>query len=233
MAVWEENKHPRDKSGQFTSKGNEGQGGSDKSKLIESIVNKMTENGTKEVNLNAGTISRASNGQLTEDDVHKWFEENDELEDYEAFDDDFDNDFEEEFVENIDNIDYDKVEENEKTNAKKGKNPNRKDKYGNELISDEAFKAGQQGAKAYLNYMTKYYDLDKLKKSNVFLGGLQSAASKAIIEGGYDPDLDTTYQDFNEIIGSVLGEEVNVEDYERNATKGFSGKKYTGYMPKE
>ena len=30
--VWEENKHPRDKSGQFTSKGNEGQGGSDKEK---------------------------------------------------------------------------------------------------------------------------------------------------------------------------------------------------------
>lgn len=106
MAMWEENKHPRDKSGQFTSKGNEGQGGN-KSKLIESIVNKMTENGTKEVNLNAGTISRASNGQLTEEDVHKWFEENDELEDYEAFDNDFEEEFESENQD--DTIDYENV----------------------------------------------------------------------------------------------------------------------------
>ena len=59
---------------------------------VEEVVDKMTENGTKEVNLNAGTIARASNGELTEEEVHKWFEDNDELEDYEAFDDD--NDFE-------------------------------------------------------------------------------------------------------------------------------------------
>lgn len=88
--AWEENKHPRDEDGKFTSKGNEGN--NDKTQLIEQVVNKMTNGGTKEVNLNAGTIARASNGQLTEEEVHKWFEDNDELEDYEAFDDD--NDFE-------------------------------------------------------------------------------------------------------------------------------------------
>ena len=138
---------------------------------------------------------------------------------------------ENDFIESIDDIDYEKAEKNEKINGSKGKNPNRKDKYGNELVSDEAFKVGQEGAKKYLDYMTQYNDLDKLKKSNIFLGGLQSAVSKAIIEAGYDPNLDTTYQDFNEIIGSVLGEKVYIEDYEGNATKGFTGKKYDGYTP--
>ena len=190
---------------------------------VKEVIDKMTENGTKEVNLNAGTISRASNGELTEEEVHKWFEENDELEDYEAFDDD--NDFEnwdkEEFVENIDDINYDKAEKNEKKNADKGRKSDGS-------LSDEAFKIGQKGAKTYLDYITQYNDLDKLKKSNIFLGGLQNAVSKAITEAGYNPNLELTYNDFNDVIGSVLGEEVDIEEYERDATKGFTGKKYRG-----
>jgi len=89
--AWEENKHPRDEDGKFASKENSSEKNID-SKVRE-VVNKMTNNGTKEVNLNAGTIARASNGELSEEDVHKWFEENDELEDYEAFDDDYEEEF--------------------------------------------------------------------------------------------------------------------------------------------
>ena len=147
-----------------------------------------------------------------------------------GFDDDFEFD-EEEFVNNLDETDWDKAEKNEEKNKGKHKHTERKDKYGNALVSDEAFKAGQKGAKAYLNDALKYDDLDTLKKSNIFLGGLRQAASKAIIEEGYDPDLDITYQDLNEIIGSVLDEDVDLEEYERNATKGFTGKKYSGYQP--
>lgn len=213
--VWEENKHPRDESGQFTSKGNEGQGG-EKSNYKGTQIEKLTK-------LNGDEVYQFG----TKDGDVLTFKSLDEAKQYIDNNDDFDNDFEEEFIENIDNIDYDKAEENEKKNADKGKNPNRKDKYGNELVSDEAFKAGQKGVKAYLDYMTQYYDLDKLKGSKVFLSGLQSAASKAIIEGGYDPNLDVTYEDFNEIVSSVLGEEVDFE------SEKFTGKKYSGYQPKK
>ena len=166
--VWEENKHPRDKNGQFASK--EGEGFDD--------------------------------------------------------DNDFENWDDEEFVENIDDIDYDKAEKNEKKNADKGRKPDGS-------LSDEAFKIGQKGAKIYLDFMTQYNDLDKLKGSNIFLGGLQNAVSKAITEAGYNPNLELTYNDFNDVIGSVLGEEVDIAEYERNATKGFTGKKYSGYEPSQ
>lgn len=188
--MWEENKHPRDKSGQFTSKGNEGQGGA-KPKL-EAQPNRQEPIITKK----------------------------------EEIEDDFDNDFEEEFIENIDNIDYDKAEENEKKNADKGRKSDGS-------LSDEAFKIGQKGAKTYLDFMTQYNDLDKLKGSNIFLGGLQSAVSKAITEAGYNPNFELTYKDFNDVVGSVLGEEVDYEEYERNATKGFTGNKYSGYNVKK
>ena len=42
--AWEESKHPRDNSGQFTSKGNEEQGGKDKKEDIKSKVNDYFEN---------------------------------------------------------------------------------------------------------------------------------------------------------------------------------------------
>lgn len=135
-------------------------------------------------------------------------------------------DLDEDFVENIDNIDYDKADKNELINKNKAKNPNRKDKYGNELISDEAFKIGTAGVNKYLDFMKQYYDYDKLKQSNIFLEGLQNAASKAITENGYDPNSDMTNQDFNEIIGAALGDEIDIE---RNK---FTGKKYNGYKPK-
>lgn len=134
---------------------------------------------------------------------------------------------EDDFIETIDNIDYDKAEKNEKINGSKGKNPNRKDKYGNELVSDEAFKVGQEGAKKYLDYMLKYNKMDSLRNSKVFIHGLENALNKSIIEAGYDPYNDITYQDTNEIIGSVLGENIDVEN------ERIVGGKYTGYQPNQ
>lgn len=74
--------------------------GDDIDSKIKSIVNKMTKNGTKEANLNGESIAANSNGELTEDQVHKWFEDNDMLEDYEAFNDDSNM---------VDDIDYENI----------------------------------------------------------------------------------------------------------------------------
>lgn len=107
------------------------------------------------------------------------------------------------------------------------KNESRKDKYGNPLVSDEAFKVGQEAVKKYLKENTE--DLETLKKSNVFIGGLTDEISDALTKAGLNEDYNLTYQDYNEIIGSVIGEEVDTEAYEENATKGWTGKKYSGY----
>ena len=116
---------------------------------------------------------------------------------------------------------------------KSHKSAERKDKYGNPLLSDDAFKVGQKAAKEYLEESLKYNDLDSLKKSNMFLGYMQDKISDALEQAGLNPDYDLTYQDLNEIIGSVIGEEIDFEDYEGNATKGWTGKKYSGYIPQE
>lgn len=129
-------------------------------------------------------------------------------------------------------IDWDLAEKNEKTNGSRAKNPNRHDKWGNELLSDEAFNVGLEAGKSYLDYVTKYNDLSTLKRSNVFLGGLDETITNAITNNGFNPKNDTTYQDKNEIIGNLLGEEVDMEKYGIDATKGFTGKKYIGYKPK-
>jgi hypothetical protein len=113
------------------------------------------------------------------------------------------------------------------------KNPNRKDEYGNLLASDRAFKAGQRGARAYLENMLKYYDMDSLRGSNVFLGYMQTAVNDAIAEEGFNEEFDMTYQDINEILGSILGEEIDMESYGHDATKGWTRKPYKGYQPEE
>lgn len=291
--AWEESKHPRDNSGQFTSKENKGQGGKeDKTEYKGAKIEKLTKLNGEEVyqfETEDGDVLTFKSLDEAKEYVDKNHDDFDNDYDFESWDNDisdedvmqeiadgdyyygglgeqeiynlaaerlnitperaeqalknqgFDyqeyqnyieggNEFdEEEFIETIDEIDYDKAEKNENPNYK---NPKRKDKYGNELISDEGFKAGYNGAKAYLDYMTKFHDYDKLKKSNIFLSGLQAAANKAITESGYNPDFDITYQDLNEIIGSLLNEEVDYEKYEQNATSGFTGKKYSGYKPK-
>lgn len=128
-------------------------------------------------------------------------------------------------------IDWDRVKQNEKVNAKNAKNPKRHDKYGNELLSDEAFNVGLEAGKSYLNHMTQFHDLNQLKRSNVFLGNLQTIVSNSIVNNGFNPNLDTTYQDFNEIIGNLLGEEVDLQQYEGRQGSGFTGRKYIGYKP--
>ena len=128
-------------------------------------------------------------------------------------------------------IDWDLAEKNEKINGSKGKSETRKDKYGNPLLSDEAFKVGVEAGKAYLEESLKYDSLESLKRSNVFLGYLEDYINNAIVNNGYNPNLDSTYQDINEIIGVITGEEVDMERYGVDATKGFTGKKYSGYNP--
>ena len=128
-------------------------------------------------------------------------------------------------------IDWDRVKQNEKVNAENAKNPKRHDKYGNELLSDEAFNVGLEAGKSYLNHMTQFHDLNQLKRSNVFLGNLQTIVSNSIVNNGFNPNLDTTYQDFNEIIGNLLGEEVDLQQYEGRQGSGFTGRKYIGYKP--
>lgn len=134
--------------------------------------------------------------------------------------------------ENNQEIDWDIAETNEKVNKDKAKNPKRTDKYGNPLLSDEAFNVGYEAGKSYLDYMTKYNEYSKLKKSNQFLGGIQEIIGNAITNNGYDPNQDITYTDYNQIIGSILGEEVDTEAYELNRSNGFTGRKYIDYIPK-
>lgn len=121
-----------------------------------------------------------------------------------------------------------KAEETQKSH----KSADRKDKYGNPLVSDDAFKVGQKAAKEYLDQLNKGEGFDAAKSSFVTLGGFRDAISDALEQAGLNPDYDLTYQDLNEIIGSVTGEEVNFEDYEGNG-KGWTGKKYSGYKPGE
>ena len=129
-------------------------------------------------------------------------------------------------------IDWDLVEKNEKINGKNAKNPKRHDKYGNELISDEAFKVGIDAGKSYLDYQAKYgNDLSKLKRSNVFLGYLDEVITNAITNNGFDPNQDVTYTDLNQIIGNLLGEEVDMEKYDTRQSSGFTGRKYIDYKP--
>lgn len=130
-------------------------------------------------------------------------------------------------------IDWDLAEKNEKINGKNAKNPKRHDKYGNELISDEAFKVGQEAGQSYLDYEAKYgNDLSKLKRSNVFLDHLSGIIGNAITNNGFDPNQDITYTDQNQIIGSLIGEEVDLEKYSTRQSNGFTGRKYIDYQPK-
>lgn len=135
------------------------------------------------------------------------------------------------FAEN-ENIDWDIAEQNEKINGKNAKNPKRTDKYGNALLSDEAFNIGVEAGKSYLDYMKKYNDLSSLKRSNVFLGGMSEIIDNAITNNGFNPNQDITNQDFNEIIGNIIGEEVDIQSYETRQSNGFTGRKYIGYKPK-
>lgn len=136
-------------------------------------------------------------------------------------------------IENNMEIDWDLAEKNEKENGKFAKNPNRHDKYGNELLSDEAFKVGVEAGKSYLDYQNKYgNDLQTLKKSNVFLRGIEKVIGNAITNNGFDPKQDMTYTDYNQIIGSLIGEEVDMEKYESRQSNGFTGRKYIDYQPK-
>ncbi len=127
-----------------------------------------------------------------------------------------------------DEIHWETVKQNEKVNGAKAKNPKRHDKYGNELLSDEAFNVGLEAGQSYL---AQFKDLNQFKRSNVSLGYLQTIVSNSIVNNGFDPNLDTTYQDFNEIIGNLLGEEVDLQQYDGHQGPGFTGRKYIGYKP--
>ena len=93
--MWEENKHPRDKSGQFTSKGNEGQGGKDfqhKEELTKTVNTLLKEGKNKDQIKN---YLKGFNTVTYTDEMDKYVDS--------LIDDDFDNDYEEEFID-IDEI---------------------------------------------------------------------------------------------------------------------------------
>lgn len=102
----------------------------------------------------------------------------------------------------------------------------RKDKYGNKLLSDEAFKIGYEAAKNYLDEMLKFHNFGKLKASNVFVFFMTNIISEKLTELDI---FDATYEDFNQIIGAVTGEEI---DTSKDWWNCWNGKKYTGYIPK-
>lgn len=134
------------------------------------------------------------------------------------------------FVDNKD-IDWDLAEKNEKINAKNSKNPNRTNRYGDNLLSDEAFNIGVEAGKSYLDYMTQYNDLSKLKTNNVFLGYMSEIIGNAITNNGFNPNQDITYTDFNEILGNIFNEEIDLQKYELREGSGFTGRNYMGYKP--
>lgn len=105
----------------------------------------------------------------------------------------------------------------------------RKDKYGNELVSDKAFNVGLEAAKKYIEESGGWTEL---RKSNMGLTYLQDVISDAINGANLNPDYNLTYQDFDEIIGAATGEVVDTEKEEGGAFKGLTGKKYNGYVPK-
>lgn len=115
------------------------------------------------------------------------------------------------------------------------KSETRKDKYGNPLVSDEAFNIGVRAVKDYIEESAKYGDShNKLKTSNVYVDALQDVISDAISDSGLNPDFDLTYQDFNEIIGAATGDEIDIEsDPYDSKFKAWTGKKYSGYQPKK
>lgn len=128
-------------------------------------------------------------------------------------------------------IDWDLARQNEKINGSKAKNSKRHDKYGNELLSDEAFNVGLEGGMSYLEYVSQYQDdISPLKNNRVFLSGLQASIENSITNNGFDPNSDLTYQDLNEIAGNLFGEEIDFEQLELGNTV-FTGRKYMGYKP--
>ena len=142
-------------------------------------------------------------------------------------------------MEFINKIQKRKQELNLKQEKTKGKSETRKDKYGNSLLSDDAFKIGVEAMKKYI---AKFEPMAKstpnqtahefLKGSNIYVDALTEVASDAIEEAGLNPDFDITYQYINEMIGAATGDEIDVENSKQEAKfDAWTGKKYNGYDP--
>lgn len=122
---------------------------------------------------------------------------------------------------------------------KTGKSETRKDRYGNPLVSDEAFKIGVEAAKKYIAQSDDYAAMipgrtahQYLKTSNIYVDCLIDEISDAIIEAGLDPDFDITYQDLDEMIGAATGDEIRIENSKWNCKfDAWTGHQYRGYNP--
>ena len=134
---------------------------------------------------------------------------------------------------------------------KKAKSETRKDKYGNPLLSDEAFMIGVMAVNDYLleesNYLpiksNKLADMNNsdikkkeaheyLKKSNIYTDALEEKISDALEEAGYNDDYSITEQDFEEIIGYATGENYKyANDRNPSGFRRWTGEKYSGYQP--
>jgi hypothetical protein len=135
--------------------------------------------------------------------------------------------------------------------SKQTKSKTRKDKYGNPLLSDEAFMVGVMAVNNYLleesNYLpiksNKSADMNNsdikkkeaheyLKKSNIYVDALEEKISDALYDAGYNDDYDITEQDIEEIIGYATGENYKyANDRTPSGFRRWTGEKYSGYQP--
>lgn len=229
MKQFNEKDHPRASDGKFTSKGGESSNPKDLQKDIEVDDVEVNEVDPQETTEKAYEMLK---GGAKEEDVVKFLEEqNPEADFYEIKD----------FVSQLAGSLEDNGSDNprglqkdvEEPTPIQHKHESRKDKYGNPLVSDEAFKVGVEAVKKVIEENKKYGDdHGKMKGSFVYQHQLKDAISGAFEEKGLNPDYDLTYQDFNEMIGAATGEEVDFEVGESNWQKAWKGTPYKGYQPK-
>ena len=98
-----------------------------------------------------------------------------------------------------------------------GKNLNRQDKYGNYLLSDEAFNIGVKAMKNYIDSFREEAEMIKgrtphqfLKRSNIYVDALIEVSSEAITDANLNPNFDITNTDFSEMIEKATNEKIDL-----------------------
>lgn len=229
MKQFNEQDHPRASDGKFTSKGGESSNPKDLQKDIDVEEVEVKEVDPQETTDKAYEMLK---GGAKEEDVVKFLEEqNPEADFYEI------RDYVSQLAGSLEDNESDNPRGLQKDVDEPAKTPHkhatRQDKYGNPLVSDEAFKVGVEAVKKVIEENKKYGDEhNKMKDSFVYQDQLKEAINDAFEEKGLNPDYDLTYQDFNEMIGAATGEEVDFEVGSSNWQKAWKNRPYIGYQPK-
>ena len=227
MKQFNEQEHPRASDGKFTSKGGESSNPKDLQKDVEVKESSNKKMGQNDIESKAYEMLK---GGAKEEDVVAWLEEQDPEADFYEM-----KDYVSQLAGNLEDNGHESPRGLQKeVNEPAGhKHATRKDKYGNPLVSDEAFKVGVEAAKKVIEENKKYGDEHgKMKDSFVYQDQLKDAIRDAFEEKGLNPDYDLTYQDYNEMIGAATGEEVDFEVGESNWQKAWKNRPYIGYQPK-